>query len=184
MGRAPNMENWLPVLDFEDLYIVSDLGKVKSLDRVIRCRWGETMIKPGRVLKPRLDKRGYYRVCLARNRVNLDRYVHRIVAMAFIPTPSIEGLDVHHIDFDVTNNALTNLKWCSRRDNVGHSVAGGRFLSERMGTHKLVPSRVVQIRERLAQGASYKDIVQEFEISKPTISRIATCKSWKRITLP
>jgi len=107
----------MPVPEFEGLYIISNTGQVKSLDRPGH---------PGRVLRPQVNSLGYGRVTLSRNNVKRRLFVHRLVATVFLP--KAPGCDVvNHLDFDVTNNAADNLEWTTQKGNVRWSVAAGRY---------------------------------------------------------
>lgn len=110
-------EIWLPVPGYEGLYIISNRGQVKSLDRPGH---------PGRVLRPQENSLGYGRVTLSRDNVKRRLFVHRLVAEVFLPR--IPGCDVvNHLDFDKSNNAASNLEWTTQKGNVQWSLAAGRY---------------------------------------------------------
>ena len=110
-----NQEEWRDVVGFESYYQVSNLGRVRSLDRDIPYMFnGKTVIqhKKGQIMKLRPDSGGYLRVNLHVAHVK-DKLlgVHRIVAQAFIPNP--ENLPcVNHKDYNRANNCVDNLEWC------------------------------------------------------------------------
>lgn len=105
---------WLPIEGYEDLYEVSNTGKVRSL-----CgRYGKN-----RILKQSSGSKGYLIVTLCGKGPQKTVNVHRLVAKAFIPNP--DNLPcVNHIDEDRTNNNVTNLEWCSYYHNntYGHRL--------------------------------------------------------------
>ena len=118
-------EVWEP-LKFNSNYMVSNMGRVKSLDRDIpytqKNQYGETKsVKrlKGKILAPRATKVGYLRVQIC----NKDHYIHRLVAEAFIG--NIEGLEINHIDGDKKNNNLYNLEIVTRFQNHDHAVLSG-----------------------------------------------------------
>lgn len=119
---------WREIPGTDGLYEASEQGDIRSLDRVIvkRNRWGHDapLRKPGRVLKPWRDCNGYsvVYVCVRGGRKAVN--VHRLVAAAFHGSRS--GADVNHIDGDKTNNAASNLEWCSRSENIRHAQSMGR----------------------------------------------------------
>lgn len=124
-------ESWKPVVGFEGLYEVSNLGRVRSLDRVVPSRWGKTRAIKGRVLRLRVVD-GYSRVCLYARSVNGIRtfdpsLVHRLVAMAFLPSPAEGKTQVNHVNFDRSDNRPSHLEWVSPSENVQHSVKAGRW---------------------------------------------------------
>jgi uncharacterized membrane protein len=99
-------ENWLPIPNYEGLYEISDLGNVKSLPKKYSHN--------GIILNPSTDKNGYFRVDLWKNKVNKTIKVHRLVMLAFI---GYSELAIDHIDGDKRNNKLSNLRYCSNRQN-------------------------------------------------------------------
>lgn len=102
-------EQWRPVEGYEELYAVSNFGRVKSL------KFGkEKIMKPNKV-------KGYLQVHLSRNGKVEYFYVHRLVATAFIPNP--EGLpEINHKDENPSNNVVTNIEWASRWDNMHYGT--------------------------------------------------------------
>lgn len=120
-GRAPAWldrnpesrpgENWVSVVDFEGAYMVSDQGRVISLDRVNQHSDGHSQRVSGRVLSQRLDRRcGYYRVNLYKNGDRHTRLVHRLMLVAFVG-PCPEGYEALHVDGQPTSNTISNLSW-------------------------------------------------------------------------
>lgn len=84
------MEEWKPIKDYEGLYWVSNMGRVKSSKQI---------------LKPLINKRGYYVVALYKNKKRKTAYIHRLVAEAFVPNP--DNLpEVNHIDEVKVNNRI------------------------------------------------------------------------------
>lgn len=117
------VETWRPVPHWEDLYEVSDRGRVRSLDRV--DRFGRHF--HGQILRADKIKGGYERVSLARGGAVVRRQVHHLVLEAFVgPRPlAMEGC---HGDGDPANNHLSNLRWDTRPENARDTV--------RHGTHR------------------------------------------------
>lgn len=126
-------EIWIPVLGFENMYQVSNYGKVKSLEREIDNKWGKTHLLKGRILKPQIDKYGYLYVNLYKDKKNYHKTIHRLVATAFIPNP--DNLPcVNHRDENPKNNFVENLEWCDNAYNLNY---GGR--KERAAKSRLKP---------------------------------------------
>lgn len=115
-------ETWLPVAGYEGSYEVSDLGRIRSIDR--RDRQGRMC--RGLVLKLRADRDGYLTFHTGRPRRVLR--VHRLVLLAF-QGPAPEGAtEVRHVDGDPANNHLANLRWGTSAENKADQV--------RHGTHR------------------------------------------------
>ena len=112
-----NTENeiWKEVKDFEGYYEVSNLGKVR------RC-FAE------KALKEQISNRGYCRVCLCRDNVKKSISVHKIVANAFIENPENKKT-VNHINFDKSNNHVSNLEWMTIKENINHARDNGVYKS-------------------------------------------------------
>lgn len=115
-------ETWKPITCTDNVkYEVSSEGKVRSL-------------KTGRILKPCYNTKGYARVDLTS--ANIDKtkktrkLVHRLVAQAFIPNPN-NLPEVNHINEDKLDNAVENLEWLSRLDNMRHGTLQARLAETR-----------------------------------------------------
>jgi hypothetical protein len=131
-----NLQVFLPVKGFESRYKISSTGEVYS-------------IKAKRLLKPRLNNRGYLCVELWVNYQRKAAKVHRLVAETFVENPN-NFKEVNHKDGNKLNNSANNLEWCSRSQNVKHAYAIGlRF------ARKGVPRRKEECRGQPA--SSYLD---------------------------
>jgi len=124
-------EKWLPVPGYEGHYEVSDMGRVRSLDREVLHADGVLHRKCGRVLRPWIGaKNGYPCVSLKMNGKRTGWCVHRLVALAFLGNPA-NGHEVCHSNGDRSDARLGNLRWdthsanmCDRRkDGTDHNVA-------------------------------------------------------------
>ena len=116
-----NSEEWKSIKGYEGLYMVSNLGRVKSL-----CGFnGHEYVKRKKILNPYKQKAGknYYRsvVKLSKDGSRKDFKVHRLVADAFIPNPELKS-NINHIDGNPLNNRVDNLEWCTQKENIIHAI--------------------------------------------------------------
>lgn len=102
-------EIWKNITGFEDLYQVSNFGRVR--------RKKGYQAKKDRILKPIDNGNGYLGVALSKNSIYKRYYIHRLVAKTFIGDSNKE---VNHKDGDKSNNKLSNLEWLSRSENQKH----------------------------------------------------------------
>lgn len=123
-------EEWRSVVGWEGLYEVSDLGRVRSLDRTISNPLPSGTVRSqrikGRILTPGIAKAGGYGyVNLTRNARQTSRHVHRLVMDAFVgPLPS--GLHTRHLNGDPTDSRLVNLAYGTPLENARDAVRHGR----------------------------------------------------------
>lgn len=111
------MEEWRPVKDYEDLYEVSNMGRIRSLDRTSLD--GRSL--KGEIMKPTICSCGYSQIRLVKNGVRKSYMTHRLVAIAFIPNPN-NLPEVNHKDENKLNNSIDNLEWCDRKYNVNYGT--------------------------------------------------------------
>lgn len=119
--------NWKDVIGFEGLYQVSDDGRVRSLPRLKMCGFnGKQSVQKGRILKPGHTNDGYAFVNLVNaNGKYKPYYIHRLVALAFIPNPNNYPV-VNHKDENPSNNTVWNLEWCTYEYNSNYGTAKER----------------------------------------------------------
>ena len=134
-------EIWRPVEGFEGLYEVSNLGRVRSLDRQVRANGaGSVRLQKGKIRTPNPRPNGYYGVNLCKHGKIHVRLIHRIVAMAFVPGRTEEKNFINHKDRNPANNAASNLEWCSQSYNVTYAGARQRAWATRIANGKRFPT--------------------------------------------
>ena len=168
------MEKWKKI-DGYDLYLVSNKGRVKSIND--KGNWGN-----GRILKIIVRKSGY---CV----VNLWSYnperkmkqhrVHKLVAEAFIPNPDGKPL-INHIDGNKENNCADNLEWCTHSENMQHSYKNKLHVQEKgVKTTKLNEKKVLEIRDRYKnEDISQYDLSLEYDVCESTIRNVVNRNTW------
>ena len=126
LQKRNNMEEiWNDIPDFENQYQVSDLGRIKSLDRVVIYSDGRKYYYKSKIIKPSTINSGYNVARLYVNGVCKSILIHRLVWEAFngeIP----EGMQINHIDEDKTNNRLDNLNLMTCKENINYGTHNER----------------------------------------------------------
>lgn len=117
-------EIWKDIEEFKGLYQVSNLGRVKSIDRTTIYNTGATRITKGKILSIGKNKLGYSQVSLSKHDKQHSRRVHRLVAEAFILNPD-KKTQVNHINGNKDNNKVENLEWCTKSENELHAYKTG-----------------------------------------------------------
>lgn len=167
-------EDWKDIKDYEGLYQVSNLGRIKSLSTKVFNGKGYR-IKPERLLKLTCDKDGYLIVFISKGKIRKSKKVHRLVAQAFIANP--EGKpQVNHIDGNKRNNRITNLEWVTNLENSIHAWQTG-LQYKRFGKDNLHCKPVIQYdtqMNKINEYISIKEASRDTNISLSTI--IDSCK--------
>jgi len=118
-------EVWCSIKNYENVYAVSNLGRVKSLAREIDDKNYFTKRKVGeKILKSFLLNSGYLKVNLKVSGYTNNQLVHRLVALAFIDNPD-DKEQVNHKNGVKTDNRINNLEWVSRSENTKHAIQTG-----------------------------------------------------------
>lgn len=135
-------EIWKDVVGWEGLYIVSNLGNIRSLDRRVKGPQPNGRLISGRLRKA-LISNGYASINLIDKETGRStrNSVHRFVAEAFIPNPENKPC-VNHIDGNKQNNHVSNLEWCTYKENMEHAFRTG--LSK---PHKFTEEQKQKIRQ-------------------------------------
>jgi len=165
-------EDWKYVVGYEGEYEVSSYGRVRRI-----CNDGSYQIKDQDL------QTGYPMVQLkSKNRKGQKKQVHRLVAEAFIPNPENKPM-VNHIDGKRNNNNLSNLEWCTAKENSNRKVRKARKSTQinlANGMAKLNKTQVVEIYKD--KTASMSELSTKYGVSKTQIRYVKTKKSWKAIT--
>lgn len=117
-------EVWKDIKGYEGIYQVSNIGRIRSLDRINIYKNGTKRFEKGKVKALVKNKLGYVQIILNKENKKSSRRVHRLVAQAFIENPN-KYEEINHIDGNKLNNNVTNLEWCNRKQNVRHAINNG-----------------------------------------------------------
>jgi NUMOD4 motif/HNH endonuclease len=159
------MENWKEVPGYEGFYEVSNFGRIRRKNRIIK---GDQ------------ERNGYRRVRLCVNGKGQRYMVHRLVLLAFVG-PCPEGKEAHHKDSDPPNCRLNNLEYLTHGQNLKHAYDhNGRKKNqgEIHGMHKLTDKQVLKIRSTIG---TCETVGKLFHVSPATISLIRNHKIWRHI---
>lgn len=167
----PTSEEWLPIVGFELLYLISRWGQVYSIET-------DTFLKPG------MSNSGYFYVVLCKDGVHYTRYVHRLVAEAFLG-PCPPGKEVNHKDSNPSNNCLSNLEYVTRSENNKHAYVNGRVpintIGENNGKTSFRDKDIPAIRKRAEDGETQKAIADDYGVHRVTINLIVNRKTWAHV---
>lgn len=128
--QSDTQEIWKDVVGYEGRYMVSSVGRVKSL----AGKFGKRVYKE-RLLRAHINSTGYPELELSRDGVQIAVSPHRLVAFAFIPNPQNKP-EVNHINGIKTDNRVENLEWCTRGENIAHCYRMGLRKSAKSMTGK------------------------------------------------
>jgi hypothetical protein len=175
-------EIWKTIDGYEGLYEISNLGRVKSLSRIIQRDgiFGNKKIKE-RIIKPSITNGGYYRLNLINNKIKTSFSIHRLLALYFLPNYENKP-QVNHINGIKTDNRLENLEWCTAKENINHAFKIGLITAKNGINHnkcKLNTFEVLEIRKN--KNNTLKEISKKYNISISVISKIKHNKLWKHI---
>lgn len=174
-------ERWLPIAGFEGCYEVSDLGRVRSLPRVIRHSDGKPRTVRGRIRKATV-KGHYFQVCLNGNGKKRDAAVHVLVAETFIG-PRPDGQVVCHGPGGKLDNRAANLSYDTQVKNCGPDRYrdGTILLGIQVPMAKLTDEIVRECRARVAAGESKAILAREFGVSRKAIIDAVNGRTWRHV---
>lgn len=164
-------EIWKEILGYESLYLISNLGRVKSLrkhgDFFLRC-------------SP--NSYGYPTACLIKDGVYKQIKVHSLLAKHFIPNPENKP-EVNHKNGNKGDNRLENLEWVTHKENLNHAFDTNLSAhGERSYKAKLTNEDVLQIMKfRHCRGVGLK-LAELYSVSYVTIVKIWAGVTWRRLT--
>ena len=125
-------EKWVDIKGFEDLYQVSNNGRIRSKNKYVQCKNGKSFYLHHRIIKTTRINSGYLVVNLHLIDGTIKHFlVHRLVAENFIPNPN--NLEqVNHKDENKLNNNVFNLEWCTREYNSVYGTCQQRRIETRL----------------------------------------------------
>lgn len=174
------METWKPVVGFEGLYEVSDLGRVRSLDRLTNAKCGSLATRKGRVLVPQVAPNGYLKVSLTAGSVRVQRNIHVLVCQSFIGVREVSA-HVRHLNGDQKDNRLSNLMYGSAKENAEDKIRHGTvLLGEKAPRATISDFTAVLISEALRSKPNAV-VAREFNVSPTVVYGIKTKKTFRHL---
>lgn len=131
-------------------------------------------IKSGRILS-QLNENGYKKVSFKDGRINVIRFVHRLVAECFI---GISSLQVNHIDGNKANNHVSNLEYVTAKQNTAHAIRLG-LKKSRPGNAVFNECSVLMIATLLNSGKQRNEVAQLVGRGETTINSLANGQTYK-----
>ena len=171
------MEIWKEVKDYEGIYQVSNLGRIKSLSR-LNLRGFKIKEK---IIKGGIDTHGYQMINLTKDGIRKTILVHRLVSKHYICN-AFDKPDVNHKNGIKTDNRVSNLEWSTTQENVTHAYENGLCSSKtgaENGRALLNESQVLEIRQ--IKNKKISKIAIEYNVSWSCISSIINRKTWTHI---
>ena len=165
------------------LYEVSNLGRVRSLDRVVPTKGIGTRLFKGKMLTPVVHPGGYIVIGLCAGGRLSQRLVHRLVALSFLGEPPTPEHEAAHLDGVRSNCALSNVAWKTKVENAADKVLHGTN-NEGETNHRsgVDVSQVVKIVEAVRSGQMQTDVAEAYGLPVPTVNHIMTGRTWSTVT--
>jgi hypothetical protein len=184
-------ELWRPIVGWESLYEVSNIGRVRSLDRIRALRMRQippgTMrhikgrIVHGRLLGPKGHAQ-YWKVLLNDEGRKEVRFVHHLVLEAWVG-PRPEGHVTNHRNGDSTDNRVENLEWCTYSHNNQHAIDTGlrKMRGEQNPRARFTVEDIVTMRRLYDNGMTATEIARQYKASVPGVWDIVKRNVWKHV---
>jgi hypothetical protein len=180
------MEKWLDIVGYEGYYQVSNLGRVRSLDRAMyvddirysKSRW---VVRKGKILKNYGNGKKRHQVILRMFGGGKTYSVHRLVAMHFVPNPKHLPV-VNHLNHNHHDNRASNLEWCTQKHNIEHAIKAGRMKHIYDQTHATITAnQATTIKKLLEKGITRSEIARITGSSYDIVYHIAKGHTWRHI---
>lgn len=150
-------EKWKTIKEYEGLYEVSNLGRVRSLKRATTS---------GKILKPHPNRCGYLQVTLCKDNIKKTRRIHRLVASAFVDNNDPINNVINHKNEDKRDNRAENLEWCTVKYNTNYNGMNYRRMASR---------RVPIIAKKNCEVLRFESVTKAAEILGVSHTNISSC---------
>lgn len=167
-------EDWKFIPGFGNLYVISTLGRIVRLNMSYK-QGGRVYKRACKLVSQRIGNNGYYTVTLSKDGRFSPCYVHRLIAIAFIPNPNNLPY-INHKDEDKLNNSIDNLEWCTTRYNCNYGTRNFRMRKALVNDTK-TGKPVIQLSKTGAIITTYKSISEAARKTGIHDSTICRCCS-------
>lgn len=174
------MEVWKDIDGYEGDYQISTYGRVRSIKTKTYIYQDEN-----HMLKPRYNSNGgYAKVALYKDNKRKQMFIHRLVALAFIPIIKDKTL-INHKNGIKDDNRVENLEWCDNSENINHAINNGLKPSSKGSQHgmsKLNEEQVLKMRQEHESGIHYSILAKKYKVSRSTTYAILVSKKlWRHL---
>lgn len=178
-------EEWRDVVGYKGYYQVSNFLRLKSLGKKIETKTGQAINRREVLMKTNVRKDGYVQVRLSKASKRKSFLFHRIIADAFISNPENKPY-INHKDGNTLNNSISNLEWCTQKENVIHGFKMGLTVSlfgENHKLSKLSNEKVLSIRRLYSINPNFNrgNVAKKLGVNNACISKIIYRKTWNHI---
>lgn len=170
-------EIWKSISEYEGMYDVSNLGRIRS----------HKYINSPRTMANKKDPNGYESIILCKYGTRNQQRIHRLVAIAFLTNPNNYPV-VNHKNGIRNDNRAENLEWCTQsqnlihsRDVLGYRVKEGSRQGGKNGRAKISEEIVLSMRKDRELGKSNIEISRKYNIPSSTVGNILSRHTWKHI---
>jgi hypothetical protein len=177
MIRSRFNEKWKKI-EFDENISENEKFEISNYGRIINCK------KPEKTLVKEYFINGYQNLPLKqkKNGKSTSRYVHKLVAQHFLEQD--DGVCVIHLDYEKTNNQVSNLKWATKKEKERHQFSNPEFKNikrKKPSNAKLTETRVKLLKRKINdpnRRTRLKMIAKQFGISEMQLYRIKTGENW------
>ena len=176
-------EEW-KTIEFDNKISEKEKFKISNFGRVINCKNQDKEF-----LKKETFIHGYSYISVKQkeNGKHTGRYVHKLLAQHFIEKENEEQIYVLHLNYDKKDNALSNLKWATKREKELHQFKNPVYIESRKNqktNYKLTAGKVKIIKKQLKNNRTrITMIAKRFGVSDMQIHRIKTGENWGHVKI-